>query len=228
MSTAVLELLCLRHGKTNYTEVFPDLTPEGITHVRKVAKDMVTPWVQKHQINPETLKICTSSAARAYGTAGYIASMIGYEGNFIPRCEIGPMERRDPIRAALVYEALRAGKQYVSYEREQAFQDPTIFETPREVRSRWYAFLAHYAKHALHTRPRHAILVSHYEVLSNLVLDLFGIEATQETELQHAEPIFLSVFPHDTDHRVMLSGSFRGKEAFAVFDLCDHSLQLCS
>lgn len=222
---AVFKLLCLRHGKTNYTDVFPDLTIAGVAHVRKVAEEIVVPWMQKDRVNLSTVMITTSPAARALGTAAHIANVIGHQVIFLPERKIGPMEKRDVARAALVYEALSAGKRYVSYEKEPAFQDPMVFETPSEVRARWYAFFADYLDQALLAGKRHAILVSHYEVLCNLVFDLFGIEATEETELRHAEPIFLSVSSRNTEQAVTISGTFREKEAHAVFDLRDRSFK---
>jgi broad specificity phosphatase PhoE len=172
------------------------------------------------------LKIYTSPAARAYGTAGNIAEIIKHQGILVPTNEIGPMEQRDSDRATLVYEKLRAGSEYVSYEQEPAFLDSTIFEPPTEVRARWYRFLAAHLCRALHSGPRHAILVSHYEVLSNLVRDVFGIEATQATELQHAEPIYLSVSQYDNaSGLVVITGKFRDQEAVATFDLFDHSIE---
>ncbi|OGZ05835.1 MAG: hypothetical protein A2845_03455 [Candidatus Lloydbacteria bacterium RIFCSPHIGHO2_01_FULL_49_22] len=220
-----LEILCLRHGKTNYTEKFPDLTPDGILHVRKVATETVLPWILKHGINPRVLGIVASPAPRALGTAANVAEVIGYQGKILPQGEIGPMARRDSVRAALVYRDLRAGKQYVSYETDPAFRDRTIFETPPEVRARWYAFLADYIRCARIHGPRHMIFVSHYEVLCNIVHDLFGIVASEPAELRHAEPIFLSVSDYAPSVSVIISGQFRGKEALGVLDLWDHSFE---
>lgn len=213
-----LEILCLRHGKTNYTGKPRDLTPEGEAHVRQVAEDSVLPWVRRHSVNLRDLSIYSSPAPRAHFTATCVAEVILHEGSLLPRVEMGPTTQRDAARAALVYADLRAGKRHVSYETEPAFQDPTIFETPAEVRARWYAFFANYVKQAYVHGPRHSILVSHYEVLCNLVHDLFGIVATEATELLHAEPIFLSVSDYGWCGIVTVTGQFRGQEARAVFN----------
>jgi phosphohistidine phosphatase SixA len=222
-----LQILCLRHGKTHYTGQPRDLTPEGEAHVRQVAKDVVLPWMDTHRIDARNLKIRSSSAPRAHFTAWSVSDVIQEEKRMLPTLlpqqDIGPTVQRDKVRAAQVYESLRAGQRHVSYEQEPDFQDPTIFETPREVRARWYAFLARYI---MYNFDDHAIFVSHYEVLCNLVHDLFGIVATKETELRHAEPIYLSVSEYDADSGlVMLSGKFRGQSAMAVFCLWDESIE---
>lgn len=222
--SSVFEILCLRHGKTNYTGIFPDLTPDGEAEVRQVAKDSVLPWVQKHNIDLRELYIASSPAPRAHGTAAVVAEVIKHQGSLIPRIEIGSLVWRDYKRAFAACNGL-SGKGYINYETEPVFADPTIFETPSEVRTRWYAFLSRYISDAFHLNRRHTILVSHYEVLCNLVHDLFGVVASEETALRHVEPIFLSVSLCDPTGLVLISGTFRGKEAIVVFDLLDHSIE---
>lgn len=217
-----IEIVCVRHGKTNYTGQPLDLTPEGKAHVCQVAIDKILPWVKKNNVDLRELEILSSPAPRAHYTAWLIGDAIGHQGSLLPKTQLGPMDRRDAIRAAEVYRQLGAGSCHVSYETDPVFQDPTIFETPTEVRTRWYAFLAEYINHE--NQP--AIFVSHYEVLCNIVYDVFGIKATQKTELQHAEPIYLSVSPFPNSNTyVAIDGQFRDKKAVVLFNLFDHSIE---
>ena len=221
--SVTLEIICLRHGKTHYTGQQRDLTPEGEVHVRQVATDSVLPWMEKHRVDVRNLKIYSSPAPRAGYTAWNIAEVIRNKKmlmpTLLPEMKLGPTEQRDPARAKEVYSALSAGKRYVSYETEPAFQDSTIFETPREVRARWLAFFASYIRDSFRHGRRHSILVSHYEVLCNVVSDFFGITPTQEAELGHAEPIFLTITGTNDSDYVCLSMSFRGQDVGCIFNL---------
>jgi hypothetical protein len=126
---------------------------------------------------------------------------------------------RDPIRAAAACNGL-SGKGYINYETEPVFADPAIFETPAEVRARWYAFLSEYISSAFEGKSAQStILVSHYELFCNVVNDIFGIAPSESTALQHAEPIALTVYPTDHKERVCIFGLFRDKIATVDFYL---------
>ncbi|KKW36960.1 MAG: hypothetical protein UY81_C0008G0012 [Candidatus Giovannonibacteria bacterium GW2011_GWA2_53_7] len=214
----VSHILCLRHGKTRYTGVFPDLTEEGGAHIQQVAHAFVKPWMIEHKIDRSTLEIVSSPAPRAQGTADVVTRVVGHIPVVVCK-NLGAMEWRDGARARAALEAFN-GKGYVDYETEPVFGDATIFETREEVRDRWYTFLAGYIRSVwLSKSPQHAIMVSHYEVLQNVVYDLFGIVASAETALQHGEPILLSVSFDDLG-RATVSGRFRDVTAIALFDHC--------
>ncbi len=180
--------------------------------------------MQKHNINLHELEIISSPAPRAQGTAAVVAEVIGHLGPLLLLDEIASLTWRDQERALAACKGL-SGKGYINYETEPIFADPTIFETPDEVRIRWYAFLAKYIRYAFLSNQRYASLVSHYEVFCPVVLDLFGIVASEETALQYAEPILLSISGFCSNGLVLISGNFRGQEALAEFDLFDHSIE---
>lgn len=217
-----LKLLFLRHGKTNYTGKPNDLTPEGELHARQVAADFVSSWVRRSKIAHSDLTMVSSPAPRAQYTAAVVAEVLGYKEPVVIRDELQPMIWRDPDRALVACKGL-SGKGYIDYETEPVFADPMIFETPDEVRKRWYSFFSEYIQFALKTGPGNAIFVSHYEVFCNLVRDIFGIVASEATALQYVEPIDLSVSSFVIPNRVVLSGFFRNRVAAIMFDLSDCS-----
>lgn len=221
-----LEILCIRHGKTAYTNAPNDLTPEGKAEVEQVAVAEVLPWIDAHRIDVRNLRIQSSTAPRAHYTAQCISEIIQrsklFAPSLLPAEGLNPVGCKDEKRAEEVYRALRAGDRHVSYENEPGFQDPTIFELATEVRARWYDYLARYV---MYHSAQPAVFVSHYEVLCNLTHDLFGIVATKDTELRHAEPIFLSVTEHDRENGlVLISGKFRNHTSEAIFNLWESSI----
>lgn len=213
-----LKLLCLRHGKTLYTGEFPDLTPDGIRDVQTVAKTLVTKWIKDTGTTHDALEIISSPAPRSNGTACTVAETIQYPHPVALEPKLSAMQWRDPTRCK---EALKgfAGIGYINYETEPVFADPQLFETPREMRTRWYEYLTDLIERAQQRDLcSHHILVSHYEVFCHIVHDLFEVTASEETALRHGEPIMLSVRPHDL-RRVSVSGVFRHIITRRYFDL---------
>jgi broad specificity phosphatase PhoE len=218
------QVMFVRHGRTQYSGVFPDLTELGLAQSQSVARDVILPWLNTRGLSSHEIVVATSPAARAHGTAWEIAKEIGYRPkrlDFSPH--LGPIVWRDPHRALTACRGL-AGRGYVNYETEPVFADASIFETPREVRARFYSYLASVFEASVgyetardHVPPGRTptICVSHYETLSNLILDVFGITASESTALGYAEPIILrfSRIHLGRGSTFAVSGQFRGVEA---------------
>lgn len=215
---SVLPILCLRHGETKYTGQPNDLTLEGESHVRHIAGSLVSSWMCASQIAHRNLAIVSSPAPRARYTAEVVAEVLGYKGPIRIRNGLQPMIWRDPVRALAACKGL-SGKGYVDYETEPVFADSTIFETPDEVKKRWYAFFSEHVRFALRFGPKHAIFVSHYEVFCSIVRDLFGIVATEATALRYVEPIYLHVITTADVDQVVVVGGFRHRVAAVKFHL---------
>lgn len=215
----ILSFLCLRHGKTRYTGILPDLTEEGIAEVRSVALKHVGPWMDAERAAGRNPVIEASPAPRAHGTALVVAESLQLRRR-VRLCEdLNSLAWRDPARARAACQGL-SGKGYIDYETEPVFADASIFETPSEVRDRWYQFLAKRIMIARRSPSRRsAAVVSHYEVFCNPTRDLFGIVATESTALQYAEHLTLRVKRGTCGRLVEVEGEFRGERRSAHFDL---------
>ena len=95
-----VRMLLLRHGKTNYTGIFPDLTEEGLEQVRGVSERDVCSWVARYEIEHKNLAIVTSPAPRAHGTAWEVAKYIGHPKRLNFADGLGPMVWPSPHRNA--------------------------------------------------------------------------------------------------------------------------------
>jgi hypothetical protein len=217
-----LRLLCLRHGKTRYTGVLPDLTEEGIAAVRRAANIDVTYWMRRNKIAPSALSIVHSPAARAQGTAMIIAETIRHPHPIVKVEEIGPMVQRDPVRCEKVLNGF-VGRGYIDYETEPDFADPTLFETPSEVEERRFAHLARRIEVAMKApQPQFEVEISHYEVLCPITAKLFGVVSSAETALKYVEPIELDFFEMAKDV-CYVRGRFRDLSQAAAFSLEDRA-----
>lgn len=220
-SQIIIDIMALRHGKTDYTEKGLDLTEEGEAHSRQVAKQNVLPWLHTLQVRCEDLSIITSPAARAKGTGTVISEVVGNDGGIFVYDILKPMAWRDSIRARAILGAMKARGGYIDYETEACFADPSIFETHDEVKARWHKFFALYITSISHrTDMRQAtVLVAHYELLCNITHDLFGIVSSEAMALQHTEPISLTLHLTDDANQVLVEGKFRDMANFRLFDM---------
>jgi len=203
----------MRHGKTNYTGTFPDLTDEGTHQVRTEGLEQVRRWMAEHSIAPEMLSIVSSPAPRAHGTASIIKDGIGHTREIILTHEIEPLRWKKPERCA---EVIREMSGYINLESEPRFADSSLFEPLHEVHKRWSTYITSSVEKAMRTEvSANQILVAHYETFCGIVSSLFGIPPVKESELQHVEGIELRIF-RDSDAQYVVQGSFRGKTALGT------------
>ena len=215
-------MLCLRHGHTHYTGKFPDLTEQGLAQAVRAANVDVAYWMRSNKVAPGSLDIISSPAPRAHGTAHTVAQVARLPNPIQLEKQLDQMAWRDPVRCK---EALGgfAGKGYIDYETEPVFADETMFETPSEMRVRWFTYLARHIDRAAKGKvSRFALLTSHYEVFCHIVAGLFGVTASAETALKYVEPIELAVFEMGAE-KYYVAGIFRDMSRAAVFDLADLS-----
>ncbi len=204
-----LNVLLLRHGKTAYTDIFPDLTQEGIDHVRRVANTEIRPWVETQEHLGYRIHLMTSPAPRAHGTAHVVAKEVGLPDPFFDPA-LRPMDQRDVVGCRTALGTL-SGRGYINYETEPVFRDASLFEQPQEIRRRFYDSIIQWTHRFGRNQERSAlIIVSHYETLCALTEELFFVTATETTALRHAETISLSIHTSDRDGLYVVCGEFRG------------------
>lgn len=220
-SQLIIDITLLRHGRTDYTEKGLDLTDEGEAHSRQVAEKSVLPWLDVLQVRRQDLSIITSPAARAKGTGTVISQVVGNDRGIVVYEVLKPMAWRDPVRALAILGDMKKRGGYIDYETEKCFADSSIFETHKEVKERWHKFFAQYITSLTHRTEmcRATVLVAHYELLCNVVHDLFGVVSSEATALQHTEPIFLSLHRTDDANLILVEGKFRDMANFRLFDL---------
>lgn len=200
----------VRHGKTNYTNVFPDLTDEGKEDVLQLSQSM-RKWVHDIQATQDGIIYISSPMARAQGTAHLIRSMLGDHSPIYDHDKLRSMDIRDGARAKEVFASLPKG--YISYESVPAFRDEKIFETVTEVSTRAMELLKELPGILDKSAAEAAVVVSHYEVLSSYLRMAFGAKYWSPSEvdaLQTAEVIYA------TFDNGCVRFSFRGDHSVSV------------
>jgi broad specificity phosphatase PhoE len=87
------QIISIRHGQTKYTNIFPDLTEEGMENIRKTAEQL-KPIIQRFGRN---IRILSSPAPRALGSASIVAQENGLEDIAIEiDQELRPFDIKNP------------------------------------------------------------------------------------------------------------------------------------
>jgi hypothetical protein len=203
-----IDVVFVRHGKTNNTNVFPDITPEGNSEVLDLAQSELLQWRNTKNIHNDNIILLSSPADCALGTIDSIRCELGYTARITSTMDLRPMDHRSPTRSKPAFMALPSG--YIAYEDEPIFRDMTLFETVDECAIRARLFLKWMPGLIAREQKSAAIIVSHYEILSAYLRDFFYYNPSSEGALKNAEPIYASFSYMKDDVRVRFT--FRGIE----------------
>lgn len=219
------QIIFLRHGQTDYTDVFPDLTKEGQAVIRDAAEK-----IKSMLFNDRNVVITASPAVRAKGSAAIVAEVLGYNGKKIIEEQITSCAAiKDKKRAiALFNEHFSKGGidgLSLAYNTDPRYEDGEVIEPRSKVHQRFLKYLSKSVCHLLVCRtPLCIINVSHYEFLYYFVELVFNIDYQKEKPLGHGESIVISVFDVKQPDVVGIKVSFRNKKAEKRFNYKERTL----
>lgn len=201
----------LRHGQTDYTETFPDLTEEGKQTIVSSANKMK--YIVKTHRN---IMIVSSSRSRALGSSFIIAEVLGYKGEIKkePNISLAAIRDKERFKAIIAEFEPQGGVAAVdlAYTHDPRYEDGEILEPRSEVRKRFYKYLAGLVRQLITCPLILCIIhVSHYEVLYHFVEFLFKLDYTRDQTLAHGEIIDVSFYDIGNNDMVEMDVKFRGK-----------------
>lgn len=208
----------LRHGETDYTNVFPDLTDAGKRTILKSGRELKA--IRDGLPGEITVAVASSPAVRAMGSAFGISNVFGFAGKIVEIIPLlGPVELRDEIKAkALFFEFAANGGMKglcVSYGTDPRCEDGLFIEPRSEVQKRLYKYLGMLVQDMLvfGQENRFVIHVSHYEVLYHLVENVFWLDYEYDLPLGYGEVILVHFYDAGYPDAVEMDIEFRGKMA---------------
>ncbi len=186
------QVVFLRHGETNYTDVFPDLTIEGKRTIQRSAEKIK--WIFENQ-KRKLLMVC-SPAVRARGSASIIAQYLDFQNRIRQVDLLRSVGVRDIERGkAIMGEYLSNGGHFAlssAYSTDERYENPEIFEPRSQVIQRFYKYLKRLATDMQNGTIKHFVVaVSHYEVLHNLVEKFFRMNYEKVSPLTFGELIVI-------------------------------------
>ena len=191
-------LLCraifLRHGQSNYTEVFPDITEEGKRVIKESAKAIKEKW---RQWGCPSLRLLSSPKARALGSATIIKEVLEYSDEIQACSAISCLECRCIEKAKEIFEGYKSAGHSLEadYPHNPLFEDGRIFEPRSTIQKRFFVFLEDFFRQSKDIKTFSLfIFVSHYEVLYNFIESIFRNYIDKGGVLSYGELIIVSLY----------------------------------
>lgn len=196
----------IRHGHTDYTDIPPDITLRG-----KAALSCNSYPIKTFSAG-YPIYLYTSSKVRAVGSGQYLNYFL--EGQILgEEAALGAVHLHQPESAQRIFAGYRSLSDPLAVEKaywkQAEFDNPAIFETRAQVRSRIFQFLTNLvSQHSNEVEPICYVFVSHVETLCHLIDRPFSYDFSVVDPVKCAEPIYLVVQRHHASLR--LSITFRG------------------
>lgn len=217
-----------RHEKTNYTGVGRDITEDGVAHAKEkgqvVTREKGAPALIGH-----------SPRERAKGTAESIEEGIREEvggpssTRFIQVPGLRDTQFRDADFREELIEKLGSGMGAVESWADAHYHEPTFYdnktkvETNEEKRVRLYReverLISFLEKRDLKGEVPHLLFVSHYELMTLLIDDVFGIKSFETSHVpSYGEHVDVDIYRPLQTGDVPINVHYAGREKNVLFD----------
>lgn len=225
--TPIARITFSRHGETGYTDIYPDITEDAIKRAENkgaaITGDKGAPDIIIH-----------SPMVRAKGTADAIATGVqNTEGATVVMREsrhIRMSDIPDRQKAREAFEALGSQEEVARHHHIEGgvFTQKEMIETPESKRTRLYRSLEYLVRSIEKGEKKnpHIVVVSHYELVSLLLTDIFG--DLQTTFGQYNTPSFgehvdVTLLETDRPDTVTIKVEYDGKMGQRDFDRTSRS-----
>lgn len=159
-------LIFIRHGKSLYTNKFPDLTEAGVEQVRKSAEGL-KPFIDQY----ETVHAFSSPAVRAMGSAWVFLNAIGRSEQTVTCVpDLSPVKIKDFPNFLAVLNKPGYSKEYEAWLRDPVLDSPDneFSERRSQVNRRALRFLSSFALDGFEQKPPECSLYfTHFEIILN-------------------------------------------------------------
>lgn len=207
-------MIFVRHGQTEYTDIFPDLTHEGKEIMHKTAAKIKK--ILKHW-NGECA-IISSPSSRAMGSAAIIAEHILVKNPIVFEKRLRPMDfLKEKEGRRVIEEILEKTTVEKAYHEDRIFKDGLVFESQFDIKNRLLSFLGDILSEKADGRHSAAcyVCVAHYEVLCHLLDLLFFSDYSHENTLSFGESFIVDFYSIGDLPALVFSAEaeFRGEKA---------------
>ncbi len=221
----VCRTIFLRHGNSEYTEVYPDLTTEGRNIVLKsgeMIKKQIDGW--NGDVN-----IVTSPTIRAIASANIIKNSLNGTCNScievdrrIRAMEVIDKKKSDDFFENLPkeYREFKNGARKIDreYNSNPIWERGDIFEKRSDIQERFVWYLRDFVKSNRREMPPCVIHISHLEVLWSLFDEFYAPNYEHEQPFSFGEFFILDFYGTERPDLFSVKTWFRGREASGMFN----------
>lgn len=226
----LFKVTLMRHEKPFYQDVGHDLTPEGVERATQKGKDMRDSGAISDE---DELYLVHSPVARAKGTLDFVAEGAGLE--HMPKHSIDQLRKSDFVD----YDAFMARVAELNHDQEMIAKDHythpmhadgSVIEPHAHKKERLYRALEYLTRwlerRAPGDRTPHVIAVSHFEVITHILDDVFGMENLGRYNAPgFGESIALEARETGDKDKILLKVTFDGQTREAYFDRAHRSIE---
>lgn len=220
----------LRHEKSLYKNVGHDLTPEGAQRAADIGKKLKEEGV----INDHTHFI-HSPQARAKGTLDFIAQGAGLAEK--PKRSIDQLRMSD----MLDFDAFMKRSNELGGDGELIAKDhytnpmhskgSEVIESHDSKKKRLYRaceyLIRWFEHHPSQGITPHVVAVSHFEIITHLIDDVFGIKNIgRYSAPRHGEAVSIEAYENAKQNKTLLKVTYEGKTNEVYFDRENRSIEV--
>ena len=221
----LFKVILMRHEKTDYTGVGSDLTDDGANDALKTGEKM-----KSDDFFSEKNSVLSfhSPASRAEATSDLTLQAAGIPTensrsiNALGPSKIFDAEAFDRHIDELEDDPAQIAQAYHTHDFHR--NHPEIIEPHAKKKERFYRMMEYFIRSVMkhngdQTNPSiEAFAVSHFEILTHLIDDVFGIENTGYRSPLPGEQIKVSAFGMEDQDTILLKVSFRELEKQVIFN----------
>lgn len=227
----LFKLTLMRHEEPHYKDMGHDLTDAGVAGAKATGEKFKD---EEHLSEEDELYLLHSPRARAKGTLEFVAEGAGIKDKpmrqikHIRSTDFHKMEEIKETFKKLNFEPEALAKDH--YENPVFRERPDIVETNAHKKERLYRSMEYLIRFALKhpkEKPPHVIAVSHFEIITNIIDDVFGIENMDKyNSPSFGEAVFVEGMETEDKDKVKLKVRYMQFSREVIFDRTKRSVEI--
>lgn len=212
----------MRHEKPYYRNEGHDLTPTGVANAKKRGEYFRDEIIDED----DEMFLLHSPRPRAKGTLEFVAEAAGLEQPIRSIKQIRNSDTKDHDAIMERFEELGRDKELSArdqYYHPMHLETPDIIETHSHKRERLYRAFEYlirwFEKHPTEANTSHVLAVSHFELLTHLVNDVFDIETIGVYNTPaFGESVYIKAYDIGDKNKILLDVKYNDREKKVYFD----------
>ena len=228
----LFKVTLMRHEKPYYKDQGHDLTPEGVEGALNTGRKLK----EEGQISDgDEIFLAHSPTVRAKGTLDFVAEGAGLSE--LPKTSVDQLRKSDMPHSGAFMDRVKE----LDFDQEKIAKDhythpmhennPDIIEPHSHKKERLYRTFEHlirwFEKHPVENKTPHIIAVSHFEIVTHLINDVFGIETFGKFNVPaFGEQVYIEAYESDSDDEVALKVRYDSQTRDVIFDRKTRSIEI--
>lgn len=218
----------MRHGQTEYTEQYPDITEFGAQQIGEQGVKLK----KKIDTKKEDVMIATSPSVRARGSGDVLKGKLGIEETRVMKALRGVQIRDHAEALKMINDIIGPERDILkmdqAYAHDDAFEQRVeVWEPRSKVEKRFFRGVEYitraFSRYEAEEKDKipHLVGVSHFEFLNHIAARVFNINEKQQDQLKFGEMIEMTFLKKGNDEdkkRVPILITFRGETKEIVFN----------